>query len=417
MMRDASRSERTTFLIALAVVAVHVLDDNFAQTEAGTSPSDHVVSGLVPLSIMSLAALGYARWRPGVRSIVAICLGLFGITVAVEGWYGTIMVGPTGDDFSGLLAAPAGFVLVFLGLWTLWTHRRRDDRPLRRLARYALICVISAISLLEVVYPIVYGYLATHLAPARVPTADLHAEYQSVTLTTSDGLELAGWYVPSQNRAAVIAIPGRDGPQAAARVLARHGYGVLLFDRRGEGESEGEPNASGWGGTRDVAAALAFLQSQPDVDPRRIGGIGLSVGGELLIETAARTPALAATVSEGAGIRSVREHMHRAGIGKWITLPLHANMTLRTAVFSNQLPPPDLADLIGEIAPRPVLLIQAQQAQGGEELNPVYFAAAGDPKALWLVPDSTHVGGLEAHPVEYEQRLIGFLDRALLDTV
>ena len=69
-----------------------------------------------------------------------------------------------------------------------------------------------------------------------------------------------------------------------------------------------------------MAAAVAFLQSQPDVDPRRIGGIGLSVGGELLIETAARTPALAATVSEGAGIRSVGEHMHRAGIGKWITL-------------------------------------------------------------------------------------------------
>ena len=31
-------------------------------------------------------------------------------------------------------------------------------------------------------------------------------------------------------------------------MLARHGYGVLLFDRRGEGRSEGEPNAWGWGG-------------------------------------------------------------------------------------------------------------------------------------------------------------------------
>lgn len=105
-----------------------------------------------------------------------------------------------------------------------------------------------------------------------------------------------------------------------------------------------------------------------------------------MIETAARTPALAATVSEGAGIRSVGEHMHRAGIGKWITLPLHASMTLSTAVFSNQLPPPDLADLIGEIAPRPVLLIQAQQAQGGEELNPLYFAAAGDPEGALVGP-------------------------------
>ena len=46
-------------------------------------------------------------------------------------------------------------------------------------------------------------------------------------------------------------------------MLARHGYGVLLFDRRGEGESDGEPNAFGWGGDRDVKAAVDFLQARP----------------------------------------------------------------------------------------------------------------------------------------------------------
>jgi dienelactone hydrolase len=43
------------------------------------------------------------------------------------------------------------------------------------------------------------------------------------------------------------------------------------------------------------------------VDPERIGGIGRSMGGELLLETAAETDELKAVVSEGAGIRSVRE--------------------------------------------------------------------------------------------------------------
>ena len=60
--------------------------------------------------------------------------------------------------------------------------------------------------------------------------------------------ELEGWYVPSRNGAAVIAFPGRKSPQRHARMLARHGYGVLLFDRRGEGRSDGDPNAFGWGG-------------------------------------------------------------------------------------------------------------------------------------------------------------------------
>ena len=44
-------------------------------------------------------------------------------------------------------------------------------------------------------------------------------------------------------------------------MLARHGYGVLLFDRRGEGRSEGQPNSWGWGGERDVKGAIAFLQT------------------------------------------------------------------------------------------------------------------------------------------------------------
>lgn len=75
--------------------------------------------------------------------------------------------------------------------------------------------------------------------------------YEDVTLRTSDGLDLQGWYVPSRNGAAVIAFPGRSGPQRQTRMLARHGSGVLLFDRRDEGASDGDPNAFGWGGDRD----------------------------------------------------------------------------------------------------------------------------------------------------------------------
>jgi predicted alpha/beta hydrolase len=237
-----------------------------------------------------------------------------------------------------------------------------------------------------------------------------------VTFTTGDGLRLHGWYVPSRNGAAVIAFPGRNGPQRQTRVLARHGYGVLLFDRRGEGHSDGAPNSWGWGGDRDIKAAIAYLQRRPDVRDGRIGGIGLSVGGELMLEAAAETTELKAVVSEGAGARTFSEDMDQdvGGLQRTLGIPLSAIKTASIAVFSNESPPANLKDLVGRIAPRPLLLIAAPNSPHGEDLNRGYFKAAGDPKTLWEIPESRHVGGLSARPAEYERRVVAFFDDALL---
>jgi dienelactone hydrolase len=196
-------------------------------------------------------------------------------------------------------------------------------------------------------------------------------------------------------------------------MLVRHGYGVLLFDRRGEGESDGEPNAYGWALDKDLAAAAAFLQRRPDVDRNRIGGIGLSVGGEMMLQAAAESNDLKAVVSEGAGSRSVREVIEKKA---WLDVPTYSVITAGTALFSNQAPPPNLKDLVGRIAPRSVFFIYSTHGVGGEEkqLNPKYYAAAGEPKQSWEIPEASHTGGIVARPKEYERRVIGFFDKALL---
>ncbi len=192
--------------------------------------------------------------------------------------------------------------------------------------------------------------------------------------------------MPSRNRAAVIAFPGRKGPQQQARMLIRHGYGVLLFDRRGEGESEGDPNALGWNGDRDIKAAIAFLRQRPDVDPERIGGMGLSVGGELMLETAAETDALKAVMSDGAGIRSVREASVASWSNKVLAVPVWGGITVATAVFSDDAPPPNLNDIVERIAPRPVFFVYAERGQGGEDLCQDFYESASEPKFVWEVP-------------------------------
>ena len=200
--------------------------------------------------------------------------------------------------------------------------------------------------------PFGISYLSTHVHTAEVPEADLRTAYEDVTFTTSDGLEIAAWYVPSRNGAAVI-IPGRAKSQPHARMLIEHGYGVLLFDRRGEGASEGDPNLYGWGGCRDVHAAVDFLQGRPDVDPDRIGGLGLSVSGEMLLQAAAESSDLAAVVSEGAGTRSMSEELEEYDAAMTIR-GFHVFVTKQAGLmmFSNEGPPPSLVDLMPRIAPR-----------------------------------------------------------------
>jgi hypothetical protein len=411
-------TERGLATGALAVVALHVVDDSFLQPQPGTSAGDHVVSGLVPLAVLGLAAWSYPRLRAGFRAAMALALGLFGIVAGVEAGYYATKGGPSGDDFTGLLAIAAGVLLIGVGAVTLWRTRRRDDRLRRRYFRRSLLLLGGVAVAYVVLVPFYISYVFTHVARGFVPPAELGTAYEEVAFTTSDGLELEGWYIPSQNRAAVIAFPGRKGPQRQARVLARHGYGVLLFDRRGEGESDGDRNALGWAGDRDLNAAVEFLRRRPDVDPDRIGGIGLSVGGEMMIEAAAESNGLKAIVSEGAGIRSIRETLAIPGTRKRLEASLaHAFVTPGVALFSNDAPPASLEDLIRRVAPRPVLLIYAVPGQGGEaELSETFYDAAREPKAIWRVPDSGHTGGIEARPQEYERRVVGFFDHALLDT-
>ena len=410
------RTESGLLVLGAGLVALHVLDDNFVQPNPGMSAGDHLAGGLVPLALLMGAVVLYGRVRAGARAAIALLLGFFGVLAGTEAVYYTRAVGPSGDDYTGALSLLAGLVLLGVGAATLWTSRRRDDRLPWRYGRRFLMTVAAALAAVAVLFPLAIGYVVSHVARAEVPQPDLGAAYENVEFRTSDGLTLKGWYIPSKNGAAVISFPGRSGTRKPAKMLARHGYGVLLFDRRGEGESDGDPNGFGWQGERDVHAAVTFLQGRADVDPERIGGIGLSVGGEMMIEAAAESTALKAIVSEGGSGRSVRDIVANPG-GSWQDIFGNALATASTAVFTSNMPPADLRSLVPKIAPRAVFFIYGERGQSVEEpANRAFYEDAGQPKAIWEVPDAGHVGGITAQPAEYERRVVGFFDNALLDT-
>lgn len=398
------------FAAAVALVALHAVTDAFLAPEQGTRWSDHLVPGLATLAVLAGAVVAFRLGRPGLRAALALVLGALALEGAVLAALDARDAGVRGDDWTGFALVPAGAALCLLGAALLW--RSRKPGRLRRLRRVGLV-LAALLGAYWVVAPLALSIAATHRPRQPVAPAVLGRPYEQVTLLAPDGLRLAAWYVRSRNGAAVVSYPTRKGKLAQARLLIRHGYGVLLLDARGYDGSDGASNMFGWGQAEDIDAAVAWLGRQPDVERRRIGGIGFSVGGEVMLEAAATNPELRAVVSEGAGIRSVREELLFGSHGL-PAIPAQAVQTAALAVLSGARPPQSLDRLVRRIAPRPVFLIYAEHGGGGEGLNERYYRAAGEPKLLWRVEGAGHTGGYQADPAGYERRVVGFFDLALL---
>lgn len=284
-----------------------------------------------------------------------------------------------------------------------------------------VIAVLGGLITFYVINAVIGGL--RYRSPARIrisfaTPADHELAFEDITLVSGDGIRLAGWYVPSSNRAAVILLHGYSGNRLAvmshAVALARGGFGVLMFDLRAHGHSEGSGTfARSKSLVSDAQAAVTFLQRRPDIDPERIGVFGVSIGGTMALQSAASITAIRAVMSDGAGAAAYDDLLPPGSLVDRLFLPLN-RLFFRIANRSvSAVPMPPNKAVMNRIAPRPVLLVAA--GRGSEyRLNQALFDAAAEPKSLWQIEDAHHAGGWHKHPEDYFQRLVRFFSDALL---
>jgi alpha/beta superfamily hydrolase len=249
---------------------------------------------------------------------------------------------------------------------------------------------------------------------------DLPFDVEEISFLSEDGLRMAGWYVPPENGALVILLHGYGGNRTAmiwhAEQLTKAGYGVLMYDERASGESEGEYRSYGWEDPRDVGGALEFLNARADVDPDRIGIAGCSIGGQIALQGAAYYPQIGAVWADGAS--SVRAQDIRRPTNPIYVLLVSGNYMLDW-MFEIALDidaPSPMIEIIDDIAPRPIMLVGSGiphpfVGSEGEHLNN-YAQYAGENAELWVLPDAFHCGGPVIRPEEYATRMVEFFDSA-----
>jgi fermentation-respiration switch protein FrsA (DUF1100 family) len=403
---------------ATALALLHTLDDAFVNRPRGVGADEHALAALIALTIGVAGVLAFPLLRPGLRAGLALVFGILTLVNGALHFAHIAVEGPAGSDLTGGLAAVAGLILIGLGVSIPWRHRSEGAATRPRRWRNRLVAVSGgAIVVYAFLYPVGFALVQTH--PFREAIGDPpSAAYKPVTFAASDGLELSGWYHASQNGAAVILVHGggsdRTGSLAHAELLARHGYGVLLYDSRGRGESEGSPNGAGWDWNKDVTGAIGFLDEREDVDPDRIGALGLSTGANVLLEVAAERNGLHAVVADGAGMRSCDDFFALDVRTVWLGAPMFCTMFAAQQVFSGSSAGKPLEDLVGHIAPTPLLLIAGGRGRFESELNRIYATAAHEPAQLWDLPEVNHTQAINERPAEYEQRVVDFFDSALL---
>jgi fermentation-respiration switch protein FrsA (DUF1100 family) len=293
-----------------------------------------------------------------------------------------------------------------------------------KVARRILLIVATSIAILILAGTLWLNHQAKALTTGKRPPMggtplDYGWVYQEVTLTTVDGVELSGWYIPGTRPAAVIVVHGlfahKQYSLPIGSMLARYGYHVLLIDLRAHGASQGDKVTFGYHESLDIQAAVDFLQEKSNIE--QIGAVGYSLGGAAVIRAATTDEELGPLV-----IISSYSSLSDAvddGFAQFSDLPqrLFKPLIVKTGEWNLDIEI-DQVDSVRDLAalsPRPILIMHSRD----DNLFPVAHAyrmyeAAPTPKELFLMKSYDHDDSRLFYKDDYQKYIVNFFDNAFL---
>ncbi|MBI3168191.1 MAG: alpha/beta fold hydrolase [Chloroflexi bacterium] len=298
-----------------------------------------------------------------------------------------------------------------------------DSRKSMKTIRYwlnlfsaAVLFVIVGILAVTLIFTNRWTQSVLHPPSRTPPTGDLFKtegiEFESVTLTTEDGLDLAAWYTSPQNGAVILIAHGYNDnrPESIYAMFVENGYGALAWDFRAHGGSDGGMSTLGYYERMDVEAALDFALAQEGAE--HVGAWGGSMGAATLILSAAEHPEIEALVADSA--YPSLEDVLRLNMPVKLFQPfvLFWGEYYSGAGIDDVNP----VGIIGKISPRPVFVIDGWEG-GAMAMNSPYrlYDAANEPKEIWVKDGIPHMGMFANDPAQYQSKVVHFFEAWLLN--
>ncbi|MEJ2454775.1 MAG: alpha/beta hydrolase [Candidatus Thiodiazotropha sp.] len=220
-------------------------------------------------------------------------------------------------------------------------------------------------------------------------------DYESVTLTTDDGITLDGWFVPhSKSRATLLFFHGNAGNIShrleSLKLFHQLGLAVLIIDYRGYGRSGGRPSEAGI--YRDAEAAWRYLTEERKIPPRRILLYGRSFGGAVAGYLASRHQALGVVLeSTFTSAPDLAGELYPWLPVRWL---IRFDYDTRSRLQAIRMP---------------VMVIHSHQ----DDLIPYHHGqtlyAEAEPPKRFLELNGSHNHGIESNASRYRQELDGFI--------
>jgi len=297
----------------------------------------------------------------------------------------------------------------------------KTTRTLRQRITFIVTGALLPLVILGTVAPMVFGtrFMGGLIAPDCGGETTPPMPYEDVSFPSTEfpGHATSGYFIPANgsNGATVIVLPtgsaGRGDRMAEIAVYHDAGINVLSYSSRACVGNVG--STLGYKEAKQVGDALAYLMTQRDVDASRIAIHGFSAGGAAAIMAAAQFSVIKAVVAEGGYHDFAVEVDQNANNVLWFApffrLGARLSYRLTTGDDLSVLSP---VSLIGQIAPRPILLIYGtnEPSLPGARLE---LVAARSNATLWEVPGATHGSYIYTAPDEYKQRVTAFITAAL----
>jgi len=288
----------------------------------------------------------------------------------------------------------------------------------------AAIFIALSIMTRSIALDIVKHPLAERPALEETPL-DYGMDFEEVNTITEDGLTLTGWFIQGNNGATIMIQHGSPGGRQdglyEAQILNQAGYSVLLGSFRAHDDCDGELISFGHYEQGDLRAWHIYVINRDDVDPKRIGLFGESMGGGTSILYAAGDRGVAA-VATGSAFALTQEVVEKFIEFETDLPPALIPLLAKFIVFwaeravDFKAEALDTESVIADISPVPIMIIHGGlDDKIGPEVGRQLFAAAAEPKEMVWIEEAGHVNFEDFQPDLYKESLIGFFDKYLLE--